>query len=91
MVYASQAAVAIRHVQLHQTLNEYLSDDGPTHIFTTTDAATMLGLSDNAVRLIARKNEIGTRIGNHWTFTPADIEKMKHRTPRGRPRKEAAV
>lgn len=89
MIYASQAALAISHAQLHQTLNEYLSQQ---HLgrYTTLDVANLLNLSENAVRLLARTKKIGTRMGRSWTFTPEDVKQMKSRKPRGRPRKKKA-
>ncbi|MBT4137102.1 MAG: GAF domain-containing protein [Candidatus Latescibacteria bacterium] len=87
MIYASQAALAIHHAQLHQTLNEYLSQQHPGR-YTTLDVANILNLSENAVRLLARTKNVGTRMGRSWTFTPEDVRQMKNRKPRGRPRKD---
>lgn len=88
MVYASQAAIAIHHASLHQTLNQYLSQQRPGR-YTTIDVANLLNLSENAVRLLARTKKLGIRMGRSWTFTAEDVERMKSRNPRGRPRKQS--
>ncbi len=58
-------------------------------MFTTTEAAALLGVTVRAVRAhIKRGNIRATRFGRDWQITPEEIERFKRqRRPAHRPKK----
>ena len=55
--------------------------------YTSSDVADQLGVSINLVRTLSRDRNVGTRLGRDWLYSEADVESMRKRRPRGRPRK----
>lgn len=56
--------------------------------FTSSEVADQLGVSINLVRTLSRDRNVGTRLGRDWLYSEADVEALRKRRPRGRPRKE---
>lgn len=55
--------------------------------YTSSDVADQLGVSINLVRTLSRDRNVGTRLGRDWLYSKADVEALRKRRPRGRPRK----
>lgn len=53
-------------------------------IYTTTQAAVLLGLSPVRVRALAANRRLGHKFGAQWAFTAAEIDALRVRKP-GRP------
>lgn len=53
--------------------------------YTTTQTATMLGITPGRVRQLAHGRGVGARTIDGWMFSTADIEALRERAP-GRPR-----
>ena len=56
------------------------------NLYTTAEAAALLGVSQRRVRVLAGHRGIGRRIGRAIVFTDADLRAMRDR-PVGRPPK----
>lgn len=56
--------------------------------YTSSEVADQLGVSINLVRTLSRDRNVGTRLGRDWLYSEADVESLRKRRPRGRPRKE---
>jgi hypothetical protein len=55
-------------------------------LYSTREAAALLGVSEPRIRQLARRLGIGRRIGDVWVFTPGDLDRMRARNRRpGRP------
>lgn len=60
-------------------------------LLTTEQAAAQLGVSERHVRRIARERSLGWQIQDGvWLFRPGDVDAMRERAPRGRPRSARA-
>lgn len=57
--------------------------------YTSSQVADQLGVSTNLVRMLSRERNLGIRLGRDWLYSEADVEAMRKRRPRGRPRKES--
>ena len=54
-------------------------------LLSTRQAAEWLGVSDGLVRRLCRQGTFGTRIGERWVVTEAELGRFRPR-PRGRPK-----
>lgn len=60
----------------------------PSGLSTAAEAGAELGITAQAVNLVARKSALGRKIGDQRLFTKADIDRMKSRPrPGKRPKK----
>jgi len=57
-------------------------------LYTTTQAAELLGKKMEAVQVYARRHKIGQKIGRDILFTPEDIERLRAAPPPGRPKQK---
>ncbi len=55
-------------------------------LLTCADVGAELGKSPVTIRALARKHNIGIRIGRDWIFTCADMERFRELPGPGRPR-----
>lgn len=58
-------------------------------LYTTAEAAALLGVSQRRVRVLAGHRRLGQRFGRAILFTAADLAAMRDRRV-GRPRKTTA-
>lgn len=56
-----------------------------TTLYTTAQAAALLGLDASSVRRLARKLKLGQRLGRDWFFTKDDLDRMRGRPSVGNP------
>jgi len=56
------------------------------NIYTTTEVAATLGVSNRRVLAIAKNRRVGVQKGKMWLFTESEVNKMRNRKP-GRPAK----
>lgn len=54
-------------------------------LYTTAQAAAVLGLDTSSVRRLARKFKVGQRLGRDWFFSRADLDRMRSRPSPGNP------
>ena len=61
-------------------------------LYSTQEAATMLGISDSRIRQMIMRGEFTPKrqIGRVWVFSPEEIEQLRHRNKSkgGRPKKQ---
>ena len=57
-------------------------------MYTVTEAAEALELSEPRVRTLCQEGRMGRKVGRDWIITADDIESMRDRPGPGRPRKE---
>lgn len=48
-----------------------------TKLYTTSQAAELLGLTDGRIRQICRGNGIGTKQGRDWFLTSKELRKLR--------------
>lgn len=54
-------------------------------LYSTTEAAQMLGVDVSRVRRMAANRGLGQHVGRAWVFTVGDIDAMRDRPPGRRP------
>jgi hypothetical protein len=60
----------------------------PLDVFTTNQVASLLNITPQMVRRVAKRLQVGRQLGHDILFTSDDIRKLQDRnTQRGRPRK----
>lgn len=72
--------------KLAELLKSFNNPDPIAKTYSISEAAELLGLHPRHIRLLMDKLKIGTKKGNNWRFTEADIESLKNR-PNARHRK----
>ncbi len=68
-----------RHVALQLAQRAYRAgrDAAIRELRTTDDAVAELGRSRATITALARRHNIGWRIGRDWLFRPEDIERLR--------------
>jgi hypothetical protein len=61
--------------------------DTPDNLYGAEEAGELTGRSSVAVRKLARKYNLGRRVGKSWIFTDADLDKLREIPPIGGRRK----
>jgi excisionase family DNA binding protein len=57
-------------------------------LYTTDEAAKLVGLSEDYIRELASKGRLtAKKFGRLWMLTEEDIDTLRNRKPRGRPKK----
>jgi hypothetical protein len=46
-------------------------------LYTSAEAAEILGLSESRICQVCRWNSIGTKLGRDWVLTDADLKKLR--------------
>ena len=79
-------APTFTHEHTPSRLDVVADPAGPT--LTSSEVARELGISQRRVNAIARKRQIGRRLGNYIVYRPEDVEELRPGKP-GRPRHAA--
>jgi hypothetical protein len=86
------AIIFVKRVESGETRERKGAQDvAETDVYSTAQAAAVLGISESQVYHLARTLGIGRKLGRRvWLFTPVEVERMRQRnTKRGpKPRKE---
>jgi hypothetical protein len=53
-------------------------------LYTVPQAAEILDLTRKRVWALVRERRLGRRYGRDWLLTPAEVESLRDRPPRGR-------
>ncbi|MDQ3674256.1 MAG: hypothetical protein M3365_07765 [Gemmatimonadota bacterium] len=85
LVAASSGYPADRTVRWGQAQEPARDPDVP--VLTTAAAGEVLGITAQAVNMLARKRNFGCILGRQRVFTVEKVEAMRHRPGRGQPRK----
>lgn len=85
-ILAHERFIRNRLAVLAQRAYQHGQHEAYRQLVTTDEATDLLGITRRSVQALARRHDIGWRIGRDWLFRPEDIAALRERVGRvGRP------